>query len=91
MKDNDIDKIILENIKKDGTVTKNAFRNMVISNPNLIGLINQKLKGLSQETFNNNDIVNICEEFLVKQMLNQTNETDLNNIFINLSLSLIMV
>ncbi len=37
MKDNDIDKIILENIKKNGTVTKNVFRNMVISNPNLIG------------------------------------------------------
>lgn len=63
MKDNDIDKIILENIKKNGTVTKNVFRNMVISNPNLIGGVNQKLKGLGQEIFNNNDIVNICEDF----------------------------
>ena len=63
MKDNDIDKIILENIKKNGTVTKNVFRNMVISNPNLIGWVNQKLKGLGQEIFNNNDIVNICEDF----------------------------
>lgn len=85
MKDNDIDKIILENIKKNGTVTKNVFRNMVISNPNLIGGVNQKLKGLGQEIFNNNDMVNICEEFLVKQMLNQTNEIYLNNIFINLA------
>ena len=58
---------------------------MVISNPNLIGGVNQKLKGLGQEIFNNNDIVNICEEFLVKQMLNQTNEIYLNNIFINLA------
>lgn len=57
MQENDVDKIILENLQKDGTVTKNAFRNMVISNPNLIGGVNQKLKGLGQEIFNNNDIV----------------------------------
>lgn len=44
MQENDVDKIILENLQKDGTVTKNAFRNMVISNPNLIGGVNQKLK-----------------------------------------------
>ena len=49
--------------KKNGTVTKNVFRNMVISNPNLIWWVNQKLKGLGQEIFNNNDIVNICEDF----------------------------
>lgn len=64
-----IEKIINQCQRNNENITKNKFKRLLFLHPNMILLINEKLRELNLETFQKNDILDLLDEYIVMQML----------------------
>lgn len=82
-----IDKEIRQNKRENKSITRKSFERLILLHPNLMNKINQKLIELNLEPFNNNDLINLFEESILKQAIYPNYEQYLNSIVISISKS----
>lgn len=82
-----IDKEIRQNKRENKPVTRESFERLILLHPNLMNKINQKLIELNLEPFNNNDLINLFEEAILKQAIYPNYEQYINSIVISISKS----
>ena len=80
-----IDKEIRQNKRENNSITRKSFERLILLHPNLMNKINQKLIELNLEPFNNNDLINLFEEAILKQAIYPNYEQYINSIVISIS------
>ena len=80
-----IDKELRQNKRENKSITRKSFERLILLHPNLMNKINQKLIELNLEPFNNNDLINLFEEAILKQAIYPNYEQYLNSIVISIS------
>ena len=66
-------------------LTKSSFKRLLFLHPNALESINKELSKIGETPFDINDIVDIFEEFLVRQMLNPLREQFIESSYLMIS------
>jgi len=76
----------INHCKRSNTkISKNTFKRLVYLHPNLISLVNSTLSSLDLDVYKEADLLDIFDEFLIKQILDISHEQYLTSAFLSLS------
>lgn len=78
---------IKQNERNHKRLTKSSFKRLLFLHPNALETINKELAKVGEKPFDTNDIVDIFEEFLVRQMLNPSHEQFIESSYLMISKS----
>ena len=86
---NDDNDLIMKEIKQHERshkkLTKLSFKRLLLLHPNLLESINKQLSLIDEKPYDTNDIVNIFDEYLVRQLLEPSHEQFLESSYLMIS------
>lgn len=86
---NDDNDLIMKEIKQHERshkkLTKSSFKRLLLLHPNLLESINKQLSLIGEKPYDTSDIVNIFDEYLVRQLLEPSHEQFLESSYLMIS------